>query len=592
MVKNRNKGRPSSSGPHPFTTDRRLQAPQSYPSTPSPLVTVSPTYSSPPHTATPALASTTDTPAASKTLPVFIGGPQVNAVTVTNAEKASPLSHADTGKRDKQHTRDSSMGLRKSGRVYDNLTIAPFLSSIKLPKRKTYRNPPPQLGNRILLPVELYIPIIRHCHPRAASRLHRACRSIHSATARSLACAIAAWLHKRWSKTVFPKIYDQIIPNYKRTYLLPYPRDVMRYMHRMGANSVFIFVHAGYLDDVELLSLLDLGLVNRELRIWLFRYACTTNKFAIISFIQKRSRIQRPANLDARGVWYLGVCDAVRAGNFALVEFMLEGIVVEKPEWELMRTVGMFAGECEVGEGVAWVDAFSFGAAYQTGSPTAENNPTQQKIVAITITAHINPDEFKGCAALPETLKDLNREIVRNQPEDIYQFCADHSQRKLSERERKLSNLPTEKAGSSEVVGMITDAEPDTSAWHDEHHAADDTDDQSFHDDEEDDEVEEDFAPPPPPSSYNRSRLSSVSAESKMRTVTATNAGKRECGDAGNRNKQHPRDSSRLSVVITPAQVPKPWTNDPARGFLSKALNLEWECEEGVDVEKDRSESF
>ncbi|KAI8840252.1 cyclic nucleotide-binding-like protein [Chytridium lagenaria] len=41
----------------------------------------------------------------------------------------------------------------------------------------------------------------------------------------------------------------------------------------------------------------------------------------------------------------------------------------------------------------------------------------------------------------PEILKDLNREVIRTQPEDVYQFCADYFFRKLSEQRVKLLNM-------------------------------------------------------------------------------------------------------------------------------------------------------
>ena len=52
-----------------------------------------------------------------------------------------------------------------------------------------------------------------------------------------------------------------------------------------------------------------------------------------------------------------------------------------------------------------------------------------------------NPDEFTVPAAFPEILKDLNREVLRNQPKDIYQFCADYFHQKLAEQRSKLIDL-------------------------------------------------------------------------------------------------------------------------------------------------------
>jgi hypothetical protein len=39
-----------------------------------------------------------------------------------------------------------------------------------------------------------------------------------------------------------------------------------------------------------------------------------------------------------------------------------------------------------------------------------------------TMTEKFNPEQFTVPAGFPEILKDLNREILRAQPKDIYQF--------------------------------------------------------------------------------------------------------------------------------------------------------------------------
>jgi cAMP-dependent protein kinase regulator len=54
------------------------------------------------------------------------------------------------------------------------------------------------------------------------------------------------------------------------------------------------------------------------------------------------------------------------------------------------------------------------------------------------MTDKFNTDQFTVPAAFPEILKDLNREVLRNQPKDIYQFCAAYFHRKLSEQRGKL----------------------------------------------------------------------------------------------------------------------------------------------------------
>ena len=41
----------------------------------------------------------------------------------------------------------------------------------------------------------------------------------------------------------------------------------------------------------------------------------------------------------------------------------------------------------------------------------------------------------------PEVLKELNREILRAQPVDLYQFCANHFAKKLELQRKQLSSL-------------------------------------------------------------------------------------------------------------------------------------------------------
>ncbi|KAJ3116304.1 hypothetical protein HDU96_009960 [Phlyctochytrium bullatum] len=149
-------------------------------------------------------------------------------------------------------------------------------------------------------------------------------------------------------------------------------------------------------------------------------------------------------------------------------------------------------------------------------------------------------------AAFPDILKDLNREVIRAQPADIYQFCSDYFYRKLAEQRAKLITLAAEKsteiAATNGSVGlkeedilrvisddlqnnsnaMDTDEVPPTAnpsvypGTHDDIEEDDDDDD----DDDEDDE-EDSAGPLPPPVTYNRGRRTSVSAES-MAPVTDT----------------------------------------------------------------------
>jgi hypothetical protein len=48
-----------------------------------------------------------------------------------------------------------------------------------------------------------------------------------------------------------------------------------------------------------------------------------------------------------------------------------------------------------------------------------------------------NPEQFSVPSGFPEILKDLNREILRAQPKDIYQFCAAYFSKKLTEQRTK-----------------------------------------------------------------------------------------------------------------------------------------------------------
>lgn len=49
-----------------------------------------------------------------------------------------------------------------------------------------------------------------------------------------------------------------------------------------------------------------------------------------------------------------------------------------------------------------------------------------------------DPSAYPVPAGFAEILKDLNREILREQPADIYQFCANHFHRRLAEQRTAL----------------------------------------------------------------------------------------------------------------------------------------------------------
>ncbi|KAI8910536.1 hypothetical protein PhCBS80983_g02664 [Powellomyces hirtus] len=137
-----------------------------------------------------------------------------------------------------------------------------------------------------------------------------------------------------------------------------------------------------------------------------------------------------------------------------------------------------------------------------------------------------NPDQFTVPADFPEILKDLNKEILRSQPHDIFQFCSNYFQRKLEEQRTQLVQLSSGHQEAAAIVGQTegsttnvadpfgapsSDDVPDHESEKNEH---DDSDD-----DESDDDMLEEIAPTPVPISYNRGRRTSVSAESMAPTL-------------------------------------------------------------------------
>ncbi|KAJ3071043.1 hypothetical protein HDU98_005894 [Podochytrium sp. JEL0797] len=128
-------------------------------------------------------------------------------------------------------------------------------------------------------------------------------------------------------------------------------------------------------------------------------------------------------------------------------------------------------------------------------------------------------DEFAVPAEFPEILKDLNREVLRSQPKDIYQFCATYFHNKLSEQRKELIEL----AAGITSLDMET-AEPEAkqpllavTEESDKKHT-----DQDDSDDDMDSDAESDSArpaPPPPQNNHNRGRRTSVSAESMAPTL-------------------------------------------------------------------------
>lgn len=161
-----------------------------------------------------------------------------------------------------------------------------------------------------------------------------------------------------------------------------------------------------------------------------------------------------------------------------------------------------------------------------------------------------NPEQFSVPAAFPEILKDLNREVLRAQPKDIYQFCSTYFHKKLAEQRSKLINVaggkPAEAVKSASVVPIDMDDETTAADFskdvkktkrqsvskpgnqgmkstnpsaraEDEQNLDNDSD---YDDDEDDDDVGEPVPPPPPANnSHNRGRRTSVSAESMAPTT-------------------------------------------------------------------------
>lgn len=51
--------------------------------------------------------------------------------------------------------------------------------------------------------------------------------------------------------------------------------------------------------------------------------------------------------------------------------------------------------------------------------------------------------EYTIPTGFPETLKDLNREILRHQPKDIYQFCSEYFNNLLTQQGQPKNKQPT-----------------------------------------------------------------------------------------------------------------------------------------------------
>ncbi|KAI9219350.1 camp-dependent protein kinase regulatory subunit [Blastocladiella britannica] len=131
--------------------------------------------------------------------------------------------------------------------------------------------------------------------------------------------------------------------------------------------------------------------------------------------------------------------------------------------------------------------------------------------------------EYTIPSELPPILKDLSREVLRHQPQDVVQFCADYFSKLLSAQRSTLmdkadSNTKAALSGASPASGgrgAASGESNDTPKYAystDDGFGTDDFDD----DDEEEDEVVDD--PPIPAPVVNRGRRTSVSAESMAPT--------------------------------------------------------------------------
>ncbi|KAJ3129358.1 hypothetical protein HK100_008673 [Physocladia obscura] len=116
--------------------------------------------------------------------------------------------------------------------------------------------------------------------------------------------------------------------------------------------------------------------------------------------------------------------------------------------------------------------------------------------------------DFAVPAEFPEILKDLNREVLRAQPKDIYQFCATYFHTKLAEQRKELIEL---------AAGIVPEDEVDDGRLNSKIltniRERKDSDNEIESEDDEESE-EEASAPPPVTTNYNRGRRTSVSAES------------------------------------------------------------------------------
>ncbi|KAJ3384738.1 hypothetical protein HDU84_002677 [Entophlyctis sp. JEL0112] len=135
-----------------------------------------------------------------------------------------------------------------------------------------------------------------------------------------------------------------------------------------------------------------------------------------------------------------------------------------------------------------------------------------QTIIGSSDAMDMDSHDLAVPAEFPALLKDLNREVLRAQPKDIYQFCATYFHNKLAEQRRELIELAAGISSQDESGQQPVRARASSSSSVMSSNADDDDDD------EEATDVPQQ-PPPPVQNNYNRARRTSVSAESMAPTL-------------------------------------------------------------------------
>lgn len=158
--------------------------------------------------------------------------------------------------------------------------------------------------------------------------------------------------------------------------------------------------------------------------------------------------------------------------------------------------------------------------------------------------------ENKLSADSEEVLKDLEKELLEHQPQDVVQFCATYFHYKLKEQRAQLISLAQSYSESynNDNAASQSDEMEDAKENMSESAASNEKEEEEVSNNEEEEEKEEqdevtslskasdtketndhietesedetmDLPPPPPPTNYNRGRRTSVSAESMAPTT-------------------------------------------------------------------------